>query len=154
MIVGGCAGLDTSIFGATATTGSVPDTPKMRVVESVPLVALKPLVGPPTPVTDRIVRSLNEVSVQRNIALVTDASVSTPASLTGYLVARNEGRQIKLTYVWDMLRADGVRLERISGDELFPVTAGDGDVWGSIPPTAYEAMSERVITAVGAVAPR
>ncbi len=150
ILLGGCSGSNLLTQLSTEAT----DAPKMRVTQSIPMVSLHPVSGPPPAVADAIARGLNEIATRQNVALVIDSDIKTQTAVIGFLVVKPEARETKVSFVWDVLDAEGARINRISGEEIYPTPPGTTDAWQDMPPAAIKSMSEKVIAAVAQSARR
>lgn len=148
-IVGGCSTIDiSSITGAssTETTAVAPDATK-----AARSVVLQPVVGPSDAISQKLVGYLDTAITGENISMLVDSSEGGLPVLTGYVVAKPEARKVRLTYVWDITGADGNRIDRITGNEVFPVRAGASpDAWDAVPSEALQGMSRKVASALAA----
>jgi hypothetical protein len=108
-------------------------------------VRFLPIIGAPVQAVTPLSRQLGAEA--RALGLTIKSSSDSRASyiLKGYLSAFEDGPQISVTYVWDVLDNSGARLHRIQGSESAPLKRGDP--WAAIPPSvmqkiATETMSE------------
>ncbi|MDX2156191.1 MAG: hypothetical protein SFW09_06745 [Hyphomicrobiaceae bacterium] len=148
VLLAGCSATSELLSGSFA-----PETqqPKMRATRSVAMVSLQPIIGPPPAVAEQIVKMLDASAQREQIALVVDPAVKSPTALTGYMVTQGDGKTAKLSFVWDVLGADGTRIERLTGEEVFPTGTASPDIWASLPPSTLQSMADKV---VGALAPK
>ena len=146
-ILGGCSTGDLLPTLSSATT----EAPKMRATRSLAMVSLRPIVGAPPEFSQAVVRQLNVAATSENIALVVDADVGTPHTLTGFVVMNATVSGGRLTHVWDVLDANGQRIERLSGEEEVNVPKGTKDVWAAISPAISQVIADQVVSKLRAV---
>ena len=147
--VAGCAMGDiSSALAPNEPTKAIGEPGKMRATQSLVLLGLKPVIGAPESVTQAMAKALNEAATKENIALVIDPGVKVQSSLSGYLFARKEANTSQVTYVWDVLDANGQRVNRVTGEEAFASQAASPDAWDGIPPAMMQAISAKVIAGV------
>jgi len=82
----------------------------------------------------------------RSLGLTIKSSSDASASyvLKGYLSAFEDGPQISVTYVWDVLDNNGNRLHRIQGAESAPLKRGDP--WTAVPPAVMQKIASKTMS--------
>ena len=89
-------------------------------------VAFESVDGPPPQVFQRLVETLAEEAVTRNVAVI--SREATPQyRIRGYLAAHVDRRSTHIGWVWDVYGPDRRRILRISGEE--PVARRVADAW-------------------------
>jgi hypothetical protein len=89
-------------------------------------VAFESVDGPPPQVFQRLVESLAEEAVARNVAVIS-REAAPHYRVRGYLAAHVDRKSTHIGWVWDVYTADKRRILRISGEE--PVTRRVADGW-------------------------
>jgi len=108
-------------------------------------VRFLPIIGAPVQAVTPLSRQLGAEARALGLTIKSSSDSSAGYILKGYLSAFEDGPQISVTYVWDVLDNSGARLHRIQGSESAPLKRGDP--WAAIPPSvmqkiATETMSE------------
>ncbi|MEF0938685.1 hypothetical protein [Rhizobium sp. BR 362] len=108
-------------------------------------VRFLPIIGAPVQAVTPLSRQLGAEARALGLTIKSSSDSSASYILKGYLSAFEDGPQISVTYVWDVLDNSGARLHRIQGSESAPLKRGDP--WAAIPPSvmqkiATETMSE------------
>jgi hypothetical protein len=108
-------------------------------------VRFLPIIGAPVQAVTPLSRQLGAEARALGLTIKSSSDSSAGYILKGYLSAFEDGPQISVTYVWDVLDNSGARLHRIQGSESAPLKRGDP--WTAIPPSvmqkiATETMSE------------
>jgi hypothetical protein len=89
---------------------------------------------------------------ERGLSIVPSGSKAI-YSLRGYLIATNEGKGAKITYIWDVNDAGGQRVARVSGDEVVAGRSG-GDPWANVDSTAVRSIAGKTASQLAASMPR
>ncbi|MDL2405105.1 hypothetical protein PY650_05445 [Rhizobium calliandrae] len=108
-------------------------------------VRFLPIIGAPVEAVTPLSRQLGAEARALGLTIKSSSDSSAGYILKGYLSAFEDGPQISVTYVWDVLDNSGARLHRIQGSESAPLKRGDP--WAAVPPSvmqkiATETMSE------------
>jgi hypothetical protein len=116
-VLAGCIGESLPPGTRVASLGGVPGRAT---------VAFESVDGPPPQVFQRLVETLAEEAVARNVAVI--SREATPQyRVRGYLAAHVDRRSTHIGWVWDVYTADRRRILRITGEE--PVTRRVADAW-------------------------
>ena len=145
MLVGACGGGD-PLAGAL-TSGSV--TPQAQA--SGPkwtAVAFAPITGASPEFADLLVRRLDGLVQSRNIALLVDANAKAELTLRGMLAVERKKGQVTIVYLWDVLDAGGRRVNRVEGQESFPLAAKVKDVWAAVPVATASTLADKALLAI------
>lgn len=135
----GCAsGSLSDVFG-TATSSQPKTAP----------VTIAPIIGAPGPVAEKMKARLAVAAKERNIAVVSGKADFT---VRGYLVAAEEPRGTKLSYIWDVTDASGKRAKRISGEE--GVASKGSDPWSGFDDAAIERIAQKTAIELAAWLPK
>ncbi|MDL2397357.1 hypothetical protein [Rhizobium mayense] len=108
-------------------------------------VRFLPIIGAPVQAVTPLSRQLGAEARALGLTIKSSGDSSAGYILKGYLSAFEDGPQVSVTYVWDVLDNSGARLHRIQGSESAPLKRGDP--WAAVPPSvmqkiATETMSE------------
>jgi hypothetical protein len=139
-VAAGCSSVEL-IPQSPAASEQLAASPAQPVLQ----VALAPVKGAPAPVSQAVVRSLNEAALQNGIALIIDPSVEVPTRLEGALSADRNQKGVKLAFEWNVLGAGNAPLRRIAGAEQLP-PAPSIDVWATTTPAIIDAMTRKVVS--------
>ncbi|MFT4185151.1 MAG: hypothetical protein QM636_24880 [Rhizobium sp.] len=107
-------------------------------------VRFLPIIGAPVEAVTPLSRQLGAEA--RSLGLTIKGSSDSSASyiLKGYLSAFEDGPQISVTYVWDVLDNSGARLHRIQGAESAPLKRGDP--WTAVPPAVMQKIATKTMS--------
>ncbi|MBB3607255.1 hypothetical protein [Rhizobium sp. BK602] len=107
-------------------------------------VRFLPIIGAPVEAVTPLSRQLGAEA--RSLGLTIKGSGDSSASyiLKGYLSAFEDGPQISVTYVWDVLDNSGARLHRIQGAESAPLKRGDP--WAAVPPAVMQKIASKTMS--------
>jgi hypothetical protein len=115
-------------------------------------IAVAPIIGTTPQVAQELSDALVAAGKDRGLTLVPDGSKAN-YTLRGYLVATNEGKGSKITYIWDVNDAGGQRVARVSGEEVVAGRSG-GDPWSSVDSAAIRSIAGKTASQLAASMPR
>ena len=115
------------------------------------VVALAPMLGPPSEFKDAMVRELNVAASAQNIALLVDADAKGDYTLRGNLVASSSGKNVSLSYNWDVLDKAGNRVGRVANEETNEAPATTQAAWARVSPATIKAVATKAIAALAAL---
>lgn len=105
-----------------------------------------PLVGAPADKVATLSQALAESAAANGVALAPASGPVAPQRLKGYLSVLVEGRATAVIYVWDVVDPQGVRLNRIQGQQR--VEAADaGDPWSVVDGQTLAAIAAKTMAA-------
>ena len=99
-----------------------------------------PLVGAPAEKVAMLSRALAEASAANGVTLSPADGPVAPQRLKGYLSVLAEGRATVVIYVWDVVDPQGVRLNRLQGQQRIEA-ANAGDPWSVVDEAAMSAIA-------------
>lgn len=137
-IVALAAGLAVSACVATGGAELVSAT-------ATPTVAFESIEGPPEAVFRRLVQTLSDEAMVRQVAVV---SRDAPAQfrIRSYLAAVTEGKRSTVSWVWDVYDGEQHRALRIAGEE----PASGGGTWAVIDDTVLRRIARNGIDQLSA----
>ncbi len=115
-------------------------------------IALAPVIGTTPQVAQQLSDALVAAGSERGLTIVPAGSKAN-YTLRGYLIATNEGKGAKITYIWDVNDAGGQRVARVSGDEIVPGRAG-ADPWANVDSAAIRSIAGKTASQLAASMPR
>lgn len=138
---------------ATANGTSAPSSTKGKV-------AIAPIIGPPQNVSKQLTTQLTSALKQGGIAVVpstvsgssSSGAVASDYTLRGYIVAAKESAGTKVSYIWDVANPAGVRVNRITGEEVVAGAAGSNP-WASVSPQVLQRIASKTATSMSAWMP-
>lgn len=130
---------------APATASPAPQQQASLGAESGNTLRFLPIIGAPLPAVTPLSRQLGAEARARGIAIRSSSDKTAKHVLKGYFSAVAGGGSITITYVWDVLDANGGRLNRIQGQESFPGNATDP--WSAVPPSVMQTIATKTIDA-------
>lgn len=130
---------------AAQTPGTAPQQTASLGAESGNTLRFLPIIGAPLPAVTPLSRQLGAEARARGIAIRSSGDKTAKHVLKGYFSAVAGGGSVTITYVWDVLDANGGRLNRIQGQESFPGNATDP--WSAVPPSVMQTIATKTIDA-------
>jgi hypothetical protein len=106
-----------------------------------------PLVGATIAAATPLSRRMSQLAPTKGIEIVSGTAAPGDYLVKGYLSAINEGNEIIVIFVWDVVDAKGTRLHRIQGQERVAARAG-ADPWQAVPDTTMEQIADRTIAEI------
>ncbi|AVA22293.1 MULTISPECIES: hypothetical protein [unclassified Rhizobium] len=107
-------------------------------------VRFLPIIGAPVQAVTPLSRQLGAEARALGLTIKSSSDSSASYILKGYLSAFEDGPQISVTYVWDVLDNSGARLHRIQGSESAPLKRGDP--WAAIPPSVMQKIATETMS--------
>lgn len=106
----------------------------------VPPVAFLPVTGAPQSAVSALALSMRAAARTQQVPVVVSMADGARYQIKGYLSATSERSGINLVYIWDVLDANGVRIHRISGQEVGPPATGDP--WSGVSSSMMESVAQ------------
>ncbi len=103
-----------------------------------------PIIGAPVEAVTPLSRQLGADARSLGLTIKNSSDSSAAYILKGYLSAFQDGPQISVTYVWDVLDGNGNRVHRIQGSESAPLKRGDP--WSAVPPTVMQKIATKTMS--------
>ena len=111
-----------------------------------------PLVGAPEDKVAMLSQALAQAAAASGVALSPSDGPVAPQRLKGYLSVLSEGRATVVIYVWDVVDPQGVRLNRIQGQQRIEA-AGGSDPWSVVDASAMAAIAATTLQEFRRAAP-
>lgn len=104
-------------------------------------------------------RQLNTLAEKRDVALFIDPDAQQPYTLHIYLTAYRAAERVHLTYVSDVVNAQGQRVARVKGEEVIEVVGNNATLqqastepttgpWGRVTPALTLSISDDIMASV------
>ncbi len=103
-----------------------------------------PIIGAPVQAVTPLSRQLGADARSLGLTIKSSSDASASYILKGYLSAFEDGPQISVTYVWDVLDGAGNRVHRIQGAESAPLKRGDP--WTAVPPAVMQKIATKTMS--------
>ena len=103
-----------------------------------------PIIGAPVEAVTPLSRQLGADARSLGLTIKSSSDASAGYILKGYLSAFEDGPQISVTYVWDVLDNNGNRLHRIQGAESAPLKRGDP--WTAVPSAVMQKIASKTMS--------
>lgn len=103
-----------------------------------------PIIGAPVEAVTPLSRQLGSDARSLGLTIKSSSDSSAAYILKGYLSAFQDGPQISVTYVWDVLDGNGNRVHRIQGSESSPLKRGDP--WSAVPPAVMQKIATKTMS--------
>jgi hypothetical protein len=100
-----------------------------------------PIIGAPVQAVTPLSRQLGAEARARGLTIKSASDASSEHILKGYFSAFSDGGNVTITYVWDILDANGGRLHRIQGQEVVP--SGAQDPWAAVPASVMQQIATK-----------
>ncbi|MBN8951337.1 MULTISPECIES: hypothetical protein [unclassified Rhizobium] len=107
-------------------------------------VRFLPIIGAPVEAVTPLSRQLGADARSLGLTIKSSSDSSAAYILKGYLSAFEDGPQISVTYVWDVLDSNGNRVHRIQGSESAPLKRGDP--WSAVPSTVMQKIATKTMS--------
>ena len=107
-------------------------------------VRFLPIIGAPVEAVTPLSRQLGADARSLGLTIKSSSDSSAAYILKGYLSAFEDGPQISVTYVWDVLDSNGNRVHRIQGSESAPLKRGAP--WSAVPPTVMQKIATKTMS--------
>ena len=114
-------------------------------------IAVAPIIGMTPEVAEELTNALVAAGKDRNLTLIPGGDTA-GYTLRGYLVALNEAKGAKISYIWDVTDAQGSRVARVSGDELIATRSGS-DPWSGVDSAAIRSIAGKTTSQLAASLP-
>jgi hypothetical protein len=109
---------------------------------------LAPIVGAPANVTQELAQEL--VTAGKNNKLtITPNGTGSSYTIKGYLIATNERKGAKISYILDINDSKGQRVGRVSGEQLIPGRSG-ADPWSGVDTAAVRSLAAKIAPEIAA----
>lgn len=149
----GVVGLGLCLAGCAS--GSLTDVLGRGPSESQPRtapVAFAPIIGAPPPIAQKMTARLTVAAKDRNVTVVSGKGDKAAFTVRGYLVAAEEPRGTKISYIWDVTDAAGKRAQRLSGEE--GVDSKGSDPWAGVDEATIERIAQKTASDLAAWLPK
>jgi hypothetical protein len=104
-------------------------------------VRFLPIIGAPVQAVTPLSRQLGAEARARGLTIKSANDATSEHILKGYFSAFSDGGNVTVTYVWDVLDANGGRLHRIQGQEVVPSAAKDP--WAAVPASVMQQIATK-----------
>ncbi len=104
-------------------------------------VRFLPIIGAPVQAVTPLSRQLGAEARARGLTIKSANDASSEHILKGYFSAFSDSGNVTVTYVWDVLDANGGRLHRIQGQEVVPSAAQDP--WAAVPASVMQQIATK-----------
>ncbi len=109
---------------------------------------LAPIVGAPANVAKQFAQELAAAGSDNKLTITPDGTGS-PYTLKGYLVATNEKKGAKISYILDITDTKGQRIGRVSGEQLVAGRSG-ADPWSGVDSAAVHGLAVKIAPEIAA----
>ena len=145
--LGGCS--DTSLSSMlSGPEVAKPASSQLGQNNTVLVVSLAPINGPPAAFTEALIRELNHAAWERKIALLVDPTAKGDYVLRGNFTASNSKNKASLAYNWDILDKSGNRVTRAADEVTSDGATASASPWTNISPAAIKSVAEKAAAAL------
>ncbi|MDZ4843112.1 MAG: hypothetical protein SH859_13385 [Hyphomicrobium aestuarii] len=139
--------------GATLASNP-PETSVAPVAPKLKTVAVYPVLAAPDPLNKQIQTGVADAIDKSKFRVITVADGSTPPAdyqLRGYGTASKDKTAAKFSYFFDVLDAQGQKVNRLAGEEPLPKPGAKvKDLWPSVTPEIIKAAATKTATSFAA----
>lgn len=102
-----------------------------------------PIIGAPVQAVTPLSRQLGAEARAKGLVIKPSTDTSAENILKGYLSAFDDGGNVTIVYVWDVLDPNGARLHRLQGQQTVP---GRGtDPWAAVTDTTMQKIAAQTL---------
>ncbi len=102
-----------------------------------------PIIGAPVEAVTPLSRQLGAEARAKGLAIKPSTDASAENILKGYLSAFDDGGNVTIVYVWDVLDPNGARLHRLQGQQTVPRRGTDP--WGAVTDTTMQKIAAQTL---------
>ena len=143
--VGGCGSSAPVLPEGPSGSIAVPDVSRQQWK----MVALAPMYGASPRVQEQMLRQITQDALGEGVVIRGDAGAKVDFTLRGYLLIKSEKKFSKVVYVWDVLDQQGVRVGRVSGEEIVEATYAR-DRGDAVTPAVLAIIGEKAVRCLAA----
>lgn len=126
-----------------------PETPPdPSIPASQATFAFEPFTGAPGNLADDLSKYIGEEARKQGLTLVRRIGAPATYRVNGYLAANGGPSEVTVTYVFDIVSANGTRLKRIADSESASGTYGDP--WEGVDADDLQRIAERTVLTIKA----
>jgi hypothetical protein len=132
----------TSLFGSSSP--ATPETAATKPAAPQPALArvvVAPIIGAPDAIAKQIQQEFTGAVTKQRVSVITGKDERADYTLRGYIVAAKDKAATKVSYIWDVTDPAGKRVNRITGEELIPASAGSKDPWAALTPQVAQSIA-------------
>lgn len=107
-------------------------------------ISFLPIIGAPLASVTPLSRQLSVAAQARGLQIKPTSDPGASSLLKGYFSAYQDGSDIAITYVWDVLDTSGARQTRLQGQEK--VRGSGNDPWANVPPETMQKIANDTIS--------
>lgn len=111
-------------------------------------MAVAPIIGAPQNISSDLTDALVAAGKDRDLTLI-PGTEGGDYTLRGYLLASNERRGAKISYIWDVTDTKGARVARVSGEEVVASRQGS-DPWSGVDGAAIRNIAGKTTSQLAA----
>ena len=127
---------------ALAAPASVQAAPAVNAAIAATQLGIAPLTGAPSGAVAPLSGAMADRGREIGLGF---ASGSATHTLKGFFSVNDDGREVRVVYIWDVLDRAGRRVHRIRGQEIIPGSVGGRDPWSAVTATAMERIGRETI---------
>ena len=127
---------------ALAAPATVRTAPAVNAAIASTRLEIVPLTGAPSGAVAPLSRAMADRG--REIGLDFARGGATHR-LKGFFSVNDDGREVRVVYIWDVLDGGGRRVHRIRGQEIIPGSVGGRDPWSAVTTRAMQRIGRETI---------
>ena len=127
---------------ALAAPATLQSAPAVNAAIAATQLEVVPLTGAPSGAVAPLSRAMADRG--REIGLPFARGTATHR-LKGFFSINDDGREVRVVYIWDVLDGSGSRVHRIRGQEIVPGTVGGRDPWSAVTQATMQRIGRETI---------
>lgn len=149
----GC-GTSSNLLGpdSTIAQGNNSSAQQQKPVQVAKRIAIPDVIGAPEAISRQMVQQLSTKMQNPGLAIAASPADKPDYTLRGYMVAAQERKGTKVSYIWNLTDQAGNKLKQITGEEIAPKIKSS-DPWAAVTPAMIEKISDRTSPTVVAALP-
>jgi hypothetical protein len=116
-------------------------------------ITVATVIGAPDAVGKQLTADIGS-ALERQRVGVAKPGEKADFTVRGYVVAAKEKAGTKVSYIWDLFDASGKRSNRITGEEIVPVSGENRDPWAGVGSNVIKTISDKTATQIANAIPK
>ena len=130
---------------ALAPTNSAPaSAPTVNASIASTHLEIAPVTGAPRGAVPPLSRAMAERGREIGLDFTRGGGITTH-TLRGFFSINDDGGEVRVVYIWDVVTPEGRRVHRIRGQETIPGTLNGADPWRGVSPDAMRRIGRSTI---------
>lgn len=127
---------------ALAGPATVQAAPAVNAAIAATRLDIAPVTGAPAGALNPLSRAMADRGREIGLGFARGGGTHT---LKGFFSVNDDGREVRVVYIWDVLDGSGRRVHRIRGQEIVPGSVGGRDPWSAVTTQAMQRIGRETI---------